>query len=98
MIDVHDAAVLWPLFLVIAIVVARRYQKSTRVETLPRSKGHPQIDQSNPDKISELKGYIDAFPNLGNLDIPKDVEAKEQMIKDKELYWKLQNIEEHPGE
>jgi len=98
MIDVQNAAVLWPLLLVIAIVAARRYRKFKRVETSPTPKAYLQVDQSNPVQISVLKGYIDAFPDLGNLNIPKGVEAKEQMIKDKELYWKLQNIEDHPGE
>jgi hypothetical protein len=52
-----------------------------------------QIGRSEDDD-----GYLDVFPSLGTVRDPSDAEAKEQMAKDKELYWRLQNIENHPGE
>jgi len=97
MIDVRDAAVLWSLLIVVVILFARRFARSTRLEILP-PKGHLEADKSIPDETFEPDGYIDAFPSLGSLHIPKDVEGKEQMIRDKDLYRKLQNVEDHPGE
>jgi hypothetical protein len=97
MFDVHDAAVLWPLLVVVAIVIARCFRNSRRLGIIP-SKGNLEFDKSTPVKVSKLDSYIEAFPSLGNLDIPKDVEEKDQMIRDKDMYWKLQNIEDHPGE
>jgi hypothetical protein len=102
MIEVNDASVLWPMLVVLAIVVARRYRNLRRVErgveTTPPPKGHLQINRSIPDKVSELDGHIDAFPHISNVAMPRDFEKKEQMIKDKDLYWMLQNVEDHPGE
>jgi len=97
MIDVRDAAVLWSLLIVVVILFTRRFARSTRLEILP-PKGHLEADKTIPDKPFEPDGYIDAFPSLDSLHIPKDVEGKEQMIRDKDLYWKLQNVEDHPGE
>jgi len=97
MIDVHNAASLWPLLVVLTVVIARRFRDSRRLRIIP-PKGNLQVDKSTPVKGSELDGYLDAFPSLGKLDNPKDEEEREQMIKDKNLYWKLQNIEDHPGE
>ena len=97
MIDVRDATILWSLLIVILILFARRLQHHTRLEILP-PKGQFEADKPIPDKTFKPDGYIDAFPSLGSLHIPKDVEGKEQMIRDKDLYWKLQNVEDHPGE
>jgi len=97
MINVHNAAAIWPLLVVLTIVIARRFRDSRRLVGVP-PKGNIEVDKSTPVKVSELDGYIDAFPSPGKLDNPKDVEEREQMIKDKNLYWKLQNIEDHPGE
>ena len=97
MIDIHDAVTLWPLLMVIGIIFIRRLRNHIQLKTLP-PKGVIEADRSIPDKTFDTDGYIDAFPSLGSLHIPEDVEGKGQMIRDKDLYWKLQNFENHPGE
>ena len=97
MIDIHDAVALWPLLIVFGIIFIRRLRNDIRLKTLP-PKEVTEADRSIPDITFDTDGYIDAFPRLGSLHIPEDVEGKEQMIRDKDLYWKLQNFENHPGE
>ena len=48
-----------------------------------------------PDTITP---YIDHFPKLDRLAEDSSEVEREQMVKDKELYWRLQNVEDHPGE
>jgi hypothetical protein len=99
MLTFADVWTAWPVLVIIAFVIVQRLRqvglgKTTSANDraiLPSST--KQIGRSEEDD-----GYLDVFPSLGNVRDPLDAEAKEQMAKDKELYWILQNIENHPGE
>ena len=47
-------------------------------------------------KAKEIQ-YTDHFPRLETLAEDATVQERERMVVDKELYWKMQNLEDHPG-
>jgi len=49
-----------------------------------------------PKETTELE-HVDYFPRLERLAEDASVEERERMVLDKELYWKMQNLEDHPG-
>lgn len=49
-------------------------------------------------EVKEQKEYLEAFPDLNKIAENAAQEERDRMVLDKELYWKLQNLEDHPGE
>jgi hypothetical protein len=97
MIELFDTAALWPLFIVTALLIARSLVINRRIHTnSPRA--HSDVNHPTSIAICKKDGYHDAFPSLDKVDIPTEPEAEGQMVKDKKLYLRLQNIEDHPGE
>lgn len=57
-----------------------------------------QAAASDQRQKAEEKEYLGVFPDLTKSAERATQEERDQMVKDKELYYKLQNLEDHPGE
>jgi hypothetical protein len=57
-----------------------------------------QAAASEQRQKAEEKEYLGVFPDLTKSAERATQEERDQMVKDKELYYKLQNLEDHPGE
>lgn len=57
-----------------------------------------QAAASDQRQKAEEKEYLGVFPDLAASAERATVQERERMPMDKELYWKLQNLEDHPGE
>ena len=57
-----------------------------------------QAAASEQRQKAEEKEYLGVFPDLTKSAERATREERDQMVKDKELYYKLQNLEDHPGE
>jgi len=55
------------------------------------------VDDDGIDAKEVITPYIDHFPRLDRLAEESPEADREQMVQDKELYWQLQNLEDHPG-
>ncbi|WVW84310.1 hypothetical protein I302_106344 [Kwoniella bestiolae CBS 10118] len=82
-------------------VVSRQNEKKSdhRIEQSPR-RPDTKLDTSNPKAKSNRipspdKPYLDAFPDLSRSADLASEKDRGRMKKDKELYWKLQNLENH---
>lgn len=92
-----DVSTMWilPIFVALAII---RHIRSARLANTASAESHTSLPTKFKKSDRDGDEYLGIFPSLGDLAEPMDSEAKESMVKDKELYWKLQNIEDHPGE
>jgi hypothetical protein len=52
----------------------------------------------NTDEEHLGRQYIRTFPDLATVSDVSSDDTKSRLRADKELYWKLQNLEDHPGE
>jgi hypothetical protein len=79
---------------------ARRRRVSGESGSRPEGFGQVVVEKkevrSGNASVYEDRGYLESFPDLQRIDAT--VEEKEQIRRDKELYHKLQNLEDHPGE
>jgi hypothetical protein len=57
-----------------------------------------QAAASEQRQKAEEKEYLGVFPDLAASAQRATVQERKRMAMDKELYWKLQNLEDHPGE
>lgn len=72
----------------------------SELRTNPAAKDVIQSNQaaaSEQRQKAEEKEYLAVFPNLATSAERATEQERQRMAKDKQLYWKLQNLEDHPG-
>jgi hypothetical protein len=90
----------WPILVFVALLIVRQLRSAKArhmysAEPPSREVGSDKNLEKDeaPDKLCE-----DAFTPLLTISNPANAEEKNQMIKDKELYLMLQNVEGYPGQ
>lgn len=92
-----DCPAIWPLVVLIGLLVVRQLRAKVRsaepADLLP-------FDALRGEKSQQPEAancYADAFQPLHSVATAMNADEKDRMIKDKELYLMLQNIEDNPG-